>query len=251
MAGFLLPQGFSHGRCKTKLLGNDSPAATTPPHFVSPPARPLFRSIELLKRPGTRPVHVREADYTGPSTAKGVSSLEMKPLTALILVFFLFAANTKSQNDATAPQPSGAGNTFRLNPAFPFVYLKFDHIGAGKKEFSNEPTTRIWLRLVNNCHLPIVVRGGDRLDSGVAGEVFFEEIAVVPNSPIFTISSGPPSEPEAPTLGTTLAEPSTKKTRKPAHTSVPRAKPPIAYRSASIVARETRKTIRELLGHPK
>lgn len=30
MAGFLLSQGFSRGRCKTKLLGNDSPACVSP-----------------------------------------------------------------------------------------------------------------------------------------------------------------------------------------------------------------------------
>jgi hypothetical protein len=52
--------------------------------------------------------------------------------------------------------PDHTASRFLLNPEHPFVYLKFDHIGlSGENE---EPISRMWLWLVNNCEIPIRVR---------------------------------------------------------------------------------------------
>jgi hypothetical protein len=48
-------------------------------------------------------------------------------------------------------------NTFVLDPARPFVYVKFDHVGSRKPALEGEGARGLWLRLVNNCRLPITV----------------------------------------------------------------------------------------------
>jgi hypothetical protein len=48
---------------------------------------------------------------------------------------------------------------FVLDHSKPFAYLQFDHIGTRKPLQSGEGTTGLWLRIVNNCHIPIVFRG--------------------------------------------------------------------------------------------
>jgi hypothetical protein len=39
----------------------------------------------------------------------------------------------------------------------PFVYLKFDPIGTGVRRSDHEPSSRIWLQLVNNCNVQVVL----------------------------------------------------------------------------------------------
>jgi len=48
-------------------------------------------------------------------------------------------------------------NPFVLDPAKPFAYVKFDHVGKRKPALEGESTRGLWLRLVNNCRLPITV----------------------------------------------------------------------------------------------
>ncbi len=46
---------------------------------------------------------------------------------------------------------------FVIDPNRPYVYLKFDHIGPGIPRWEGEPSERIWLRLTNNCRIPVIV----------------------------------------------------------------------------------------------
>lgn len=48
-------------------------------------------------------------------------------------------------------------NSFVLDTSKPFVYLKFDHVGSRKPAREGEAKRGMWLRLVNNCRLPISV----------------------------------------------------------------------------------------------
>jgi hypothetical protein len=73
------------------------------------------------------------------------------PLIASLCVLSLYSTIPASQAQA----PAGA---FVIDPNRPYVYLKFDHIGNGIQREEDEPTSRIWLRLTNNCRLPITVR---------------------------------------------------------------------------------------------
>lgn len=45
---------------------------------------------------------------------------------------------------------------FVIDQSKPYVYLKFDHIGPRKPVQDGEGNTGIWLRVVNNCSIPIV-----------------------------------------------------------------------------------------------
>lgn len=62
---------------------------------------------------------------------------------------------------------------FLVNANHPFVYVKFDHIGPGIPRDEDEPSLRIWLRLTNNCRIPILVRA-----NGVPDESPKDEIGV-------------------------------------------------------------------------
>jgi len=86
----------------------------------------------------------------------------MKNFVFVLIMFF--GANAFSQeHDSTK---------FVLDPSKPYVYLKFDHIGPRKSHPNGEDDAGLWLRLVNNCRLPIVLRasGGYPGEPGVALE---------------------------------------------------------------------------------
>jgi hypothetical protein len=103
-------------------------------------------------------------------------------LLAIPLVVLLSAGNAFSQGSTEHGKQS-----FIIDPNRPFVYLKFDHIGLGKE--GDEPIPRMWLRLVNNCEVPIVVRtfgvaNGHSFDAATAFTTHAkpeEEIGVMDN----------------------------------------------------------------------
>jgi len=70
----------------------------------------------------------------------------------------------------TQPGNGDVGEEFLVNKERPFVYLQFDHVGKEPRFNENEPY-RIWLRLVNNCRVPIVIRTSGVPDGSPAGEV--------------------------------------------------------------------------------
>lgn len=47
---------------------------------------------------------------------------------------------------------------FVIDKSKPYVYLEFEHIGPRTPIQSGEPGTGLWLRVVNNCRLPIAFR---------------------------------------------------------------------------------------------
>ena len=74
-------------------------------------------------------------------------------------------------------QPS---SDFVLNPAKPYVYIQFDHIGSRKPLRKGENDTGLWLRIVNNCRVPITVPTfgltSDAPGAGVLDEVIPSEV---------------------------------------------------------------------------
>lgn len=50
-----------------------------------------------------------------------------------------------------------AAKDFVLNESNPYVYLKFDHVGPRTPVISGEAPTGVWIRIVNNCRVPILV----------------------------------------------------------------------------------------------
>lgn len=87
----------------------------------------------------------------------------------LFLVIALTAAGT------TAQQKS---QRFVIDASKPYVYLKFDHIGTREPLSPNEPRTGLWLRLVNNCRVPIII-GIFNPGTGDPGVGLFDDIVPI------------------------------------------------------------------------
>lgn len=57
----------------------------------------------------------------------------------------------------TANAQNGASRSFVLNEAKPYVYIAFDHAGPRKPLGPGETEQGFWLKLVNNCRVPVTV----------------------------------------------------------------------------------------------
>lgn len=75
----------------------------------------------------------------------------------------------------------GQPDRFTLDPSRPFVYVKFDHFGSRKPIRQGEESKGLWLRLVNNCRLPIIVTGFD-LGTGELGIGLNYEVHAMPGA---------------------------------------------------------------------
>src|SRR5260370_10401896 len=75
-------------------------------------------------------------------------------MRSLFLVLLLF-----SQAAVRVAGGEGKANAdgFLIDPSKPYVYLKFDHIGNRERLPGEESSEGLWLRLVNNCRIPILV----------------------------------------------------------------------------------------------
>lgn len=83
---------------------------------------------------------------------------------------------------------NGSVRDFVIDQSKPYVYLKFDHIGPRKPVQDGEGNTGIWLRVVNNCRIPIVF-------VSLPGIGLVDE--VVDTEPIFQIFNSAEEEKEA------------------------------------------------------
>ncbi len=90
--------------------------------------------------------------------------MRIKTLAALSILLVVGVSNAQLKTAEPAQQ-------FKIDQHRPYVYLEFDHIGEGVKFSEDEPSTRIWLRIINNCNMPIAVRTSGVPDGAVMGEV--------------------------------------------------------------------------------
>jgi len=77
-----------------------------------------------------------------------------KPLAAF-LGFAVFLVST------TAGKAQISHNNFEIDASKPYVYIQFDHPGKRKSADASGSTSGLWLRLVNNCRIPITVSALD------------------------------------------------------------------------------------------
>jgi len=68
-------------------------------------------------------------------------------------------------------QGSRMREEFLIDVNRPFVYVKFVQTGPGVPRNPQEPTLRIWLRLQNNCRIPVDVRANGVPDGSPGDEV--------------------------------------------------------------------------------
>jgi hypothetical protein len=109
-------------------------------------------------------------------------SIYRRVLAILSLAISLCIASPNSQ-----AQKTDDGSSFVIDANRPYAYVKFDHIGKGVKRSDEEPDLRIWLRLTNNCRLPIMVR-----TTGVPEGVLKDETGVMD----IIVAIEPPRGPE-------------------------------------------------------
>ncbi len=74
-------------------------------------------------------------------------------------------------------QPVGNDN-FLIDQTKPYVYLKFDHIGPRIPIEKGEGKVGLWLRVVNNCRIPIVFMSLGKAD-GAPGVRLTDEVVDV------------------------------------------------------------------------
>jgi len=100
-------------------------------------------------------------------------------------------------------------SSFVIDENRPYVYLLFDHVGKAVGYSKDEPPTRVWLRFVNNCRVPIVLRtfgapeGSSKEEAGLIHEVVkdvqFQTRGVKVEPPLPNReSSEPDDEPQMP-----------------------------------------------------
>jgi hypothetical protein len=89
-------------------------------------------------------------------------------MKALIFValFLIFSSAAFGGNP-----PAGEKVDFLIDADKAYVYLLFDHVGKGVRYFSDEPDTRIWFHLMNNCRMPIQVHTFSMPDGSLKGEI--------------------------------------------------------------------------------
>jgi hypothetical protein len=75
-----------------------------------------------------------------------------------VLAVFSLAVSLCLASSNSQAQKTDDGSSFVIDANRPYAYLKFDHVGKGIQREEGEPTSRIWLRLTNNCRLPIAIR---------------------------------------------------------------------------------------------
>jgi hypothetical protein len=81
-----------------------------------------------------------------------------------------------------------ATNDFVVDKSKPYVYLRFDHVGPRKPVQDGEGNVGLWIRVVNNCRIPIVLQSFS-MPPGTAGVGLFDE--VVENEPTLQVFSTP------------------------------------------------------------
>ena len=75
----------------------------------------------------------------------------MKTTFAAFISITLLLGSTKIAAAQISPR------NFEIDSSKPYVYIKFDHFGDRKPVNDWESAKGLWLRLVNNCRLPIQV----------------------------------------------------------------------------------------------
>jgi hypothetical protein len=100
----------------------------------------------------------------------------MKQRLAIFSLFLGLSAfaQTKSAQD------------FLLDQSKPYVYLKFDHIGARKPIQDGEGEVGLWLRVVNNCRIPIVFQSFGMSDGGPGVGLMDEVVETEPMLQIYS-----------------------------------------------------------------
>jgi hypothetical protein len=116
----------------------------------------------------------------------------MRILFSAIAATVVAVATLAIGQQAPAPRPQQVD--FVIERAKPFVLIEFVKIGQRQSVRKDEPALGVWLRLVNNCRVPIQLttfQGMDRSEN-VMHAVVYDEY----KGPVVTMPDGTRSPPE-------------------------------------------------------
>jgi hypothetical protein len=105
-------------------------------------------------------------------------------------MFFRLALMATLISPILAGQDTTQG--FVLDATKSYVYLKFDHVADRKPISSNEYPKGLWLRLVNNCRIPIIMATFDP-GTGDSGVGLYDEVVPI-RAPKIELHLGPPEQ---------------------------------------------------------
>ncbi|HEV3254025.1 MAG TPA: hypothetical protein VG033_06440 [Candidatus Acidoferrales bacterium] len=99
-----------------------------------------------------------------------------------ILLSAVYLSSWGLRTEFRQAEKTPQNDDFLIDQSKPYVYLEVDHIGPRKPLRDGEPSMGIWLRLKNNCRLPVVIIASGAL-ADRPNEVLWVGDEVVPNRP--------------------------------------------------------------------
>jgi hypothetical protein len=110
-------------------------------------------------------------------------------LFAACFLFMPVASPVSSRKPTHPAKPANIAKQFVIDTNRPFVYLQFEHVGQSDSKCYDEPTDRVWLRLVNNSAVPIRI-----MASGAPEDCPYDEVRimyeVIPDRESLVIAEG-------------------------------------------------------------
>jgi hypothetical protein len=138
---------------------------------------------------------------------------------AILTTFGIHAMAVAQRKHVKSPPPR---EIFLIDLSKPYVYLQIDHIGPREPRGENEPKEGIWLRLDNNCIVPIVVRTFGVPPHSPSGEIGVLDNVVANSESYAGISSTRfPAASTEPNWTAILGRPTSKTSHKNSNESVP------------------------------
>jgi hypothetical protein len=104
----------------------------------------------------------------------------MKTLGTTLLLTFCLCLFTLNAAQVPTKSTAQGYSDFLIDPNKPYVYLEVDHVGPRKPLRNGEPNIGIWLRLKNNCKLPIAILAVGAPPKNLDGAITVEN-EIVPN----------------------------------------------------------------------
>lgn len=79
---------------------------------------------------------------------------------------------------------------FLIDPSKDYVYLKFDHLGSRERLGGDEVSKGLWIRLVNNCRVPVIVATFDPGTGDPGSGIYDEVVPAAAKGPILHSGGG-------------------------------------------------------------
>ncbi len=115
---------------------------------------------------------------------------EVKPMRWAVLAILMTLSMPVSRNQAKT-------HGFVIDSSKPYVFIDFDHVGDRKPLSESESRWGLWLRIVNNCRVPIIVDTFD-LGTGDPGLGVFYDVVPVRSHTGYVTASGEVHSSEGP-----------------------------------------------------